>query len=145
MNKTQKSAIGNLLGAMIGMTAMVYIFIQFFVIKKTPPSFMRLVPLFVPIIVVAYIYFLNKKESKSAVDCDERDEIIIKRAVTVTFIWIAVSTALLILISNLALGADSSVPVWILSLVYVAMIMLTMAVYAVAVLIQYGWGNKHGE
>ena len=130
---------------MIGMVAMTYVFIQFFVIKKAPPSFMRLVPLFVPIIVVAYIYFLNRKESKSAVDCDERDEIIIKRAVTVTFIWIAVSTALLILIANLALGADSSVPFWILSLVYVAMVILTMAVYSVAVLIQYVRGGNDGE
>ena len=146
MNKTQKSAINNLIGAIINMSLMGWVFIQFFVIKKTPPSFIiRLVPLIMLLIIGAGVYFVNKKESKFAVDRDERDELIIKRAITATFIWIAVSTAFLILIANLALGVDSSISVWILSLVYVAMIMLTVTVYSVAVLLQYGWGGKHGE
>ena len=145
MNRTQKSAIANLVGAIINMAAMGWVFIQFFIIKKTPPAFIRLVPLIMLLVIGAGVYFVNKKESKSGVDRDERDELIVKRAVTVTFIWIAVSTALLILMANLALGVESSVPVWILSLVYVAMIMLTMAVYSVAVLSQYGWGHKNGE
>lgn len=87
----------------------------------------------------------RKKQSSAEVESDERDNLIKKRAVLVCFIsvWILLIASYAIL--WYIVGLDGSIPLCILPLIYLGVFFAAMLVYNVAVLIQYGKGDKDGQ
>ncbi len=89
--------------------------------------------------------WLRIKQSPAEVNSDERDELIKKRAVLVSFasVWILLIAATII--PWFAVGQDGSIPVCLLPIINFGVFLIVMLVHSIAVLVQYGWGGKDGE
>ena len=96
-----------------------------------------------PLVLLKFNRFLFKKpQSKWGVVSDERDSIIVKRAVSFayTVFWIVfiLSSFLLFVL----LGPRSSVPTITLLLMALGGGIFMKIICSVAILVQYGWGSK---
>ena len=89
--------------------------------------------------------FLCKKQSLAEVESDERDNLIIKRAILVSFVSVWIMLAAVCIIPRFIVGYTGSIAVWVLSLINFAIFLIAMFICSAAVLIQYGWGGKRGE
>ena len=91
------------------------------------------------------LIFLRKKQSPNEPNADERDDLIKKRAVVCSF----VSVWVLLVITSIApwfiVGSEAPIPVWALPLINLPIFLIAMGVYSIAVLVQYGRGDKDGE
>ena len=92
MNRTQKGALVNLAGAMMCISVTIFLLIEIAVLKRLPESFFEKFWVFIAACVLSpiLIIFYRKKQSPTEVDSDERDDLIKKRAVLVSFVsvWI---------------------------------------------------------
>ena len=147
MNKTQKSAIFCLVTFLFCITILAYTFISIFIFKLWPPGFYgKYWSLGAYIaIAVASVTFLRKKQSPSEPDFDERDDLIKKRAVLVSFVSVGILLAAACIIPRFIVGETGAIPVYVLTFINLGIFMIAMLVYNVAVLIQYGRGGKRGE
>ncbi len=95
--------------------------------------------------VLSAFLLYRRKQSSTEVESDERDDLIKKRAALICFIsvWFLLITSYAILWH--IVGLDGSIPLCILPLIYLGVFLAAMLVYNVAVLVQYGWGDKNGE
>ena len=145
MNRTQKGAWFSLATALFCIVIFGYGIIQLFILRKQPgligfwPG-----PAFVILMGIS-IFFLRKKQSPSEVDSDERDNLIQKRAVLVSFISVWVLLLVLSVIPRFIFGFDGSIPVYLLPIFLLFLFTIIMLVYSVAVLVQYGFGGKNYE
>ena len=146
MNKEQKRAWLNLVGFVIGIPCIAYVFIMLFAFGQLPGSFLgRGWPLIVfwAFIVVTWICMLRKQSPKE-VDSDERDKLIKSRAVLVGFVSVWILLAAVSFILPLVLGQDGSIPVWFLTIINLCVFSVVALIFQIAVLVQYGWRGKDG-
>jgi len=147
MNRTQKGALVNLVGALINISVVVFLVVEIVVLKRLPGSFFEKfwVPIAVCVISPILFIFYRRKQNPAEVEADERDKLIKKRAVLVSFVLVWILLAALTLSVQLVAGAEGSIPVWFFSIINVCMLLVVFLIYSVAVLIQYGWGGKGEE
>ncbi len=147
MNKTQKSAIFCLVTFLFCVVVMAYPFISIFILKSWPESFFSrfwsMIVYFV--FIAASIIFLRKKQSPAEPDFDERDDLIKKRAVLVSFVSVWILLAAACIIPRFIVGETGAIPVYVLTFINLGIFMIAMLVYNVAVLVQYGRGGKDGK
>jgi NADH:ubiquinone oxidoreductase subunit K len=86
--------------------------------------------------------FLRKKQSSKEPDSDERDDLIKRRAVLVSFVSVWILLAAATLIPGIILGQTGTISAYILPFINVSIFLIAMMVYSVAILVQYGWGTK---
>ncbi len=147
MNKTQKSAIFSLVAFLFAAGVMAYPFISIFILKTWPTGFLAKywsVIVFIAV-AVASVAFLRKKQSAAEPDFDERDELIKKRAVLVSFISVWPLLIAATVIPRFILGETGLIPVYLLPFINLGIFIIAMLVYSVAILVQYGRGGRDGE
>ena len=144
MNKTQKVAWFNLAGTLLCFAFSIYIAVRIYVLKSLPESILeRSWPIIAFYgLVIASIILIRRKQSRAEPDSDERDELIKKRAIQISFVSVWLLLGATILIAALILGETGSIPVYILTLIILGVFLTAMLIYSVAVLVQYGWGRK---
>ena len=144
MNRTQKGALVNLAGAMMCISVTIFLLIEIAVLKRLPESFLEKFWVFIAACVLSpiLIIFYRKKQSPTEVDSDERDDLIKKRAVLVSFVsvWILLYAASII--PRFIVGLDGSIPVWLLPIINMGVLLTIMVVYSMAILLQYGRTNR---
>ena len=143
MNRTQKETIVNLICMLFNIGIVFYLFVSLFVLKRLPGGFdFFCVLVAVILILIGVVIFLRRKQSPTETDSDERDGLIKKRAVMVSFVsgWLLLAAASVI--PRFVVGVDGMVPVWLLPIINITVFLLAMVVYCVAVLVQYGLENK---
>lgn len=147
MNKTQKSAWFCLATYLLALAIILYVSIKTLLLKSFPESLLeRFWALVVYcIVVVTAIVFMRKKQSLAEVDEDERDKVIKRTAVLVAFVsvWILLFAASLI--PQFILGKEGAIPVWLLPIINLAVSLIVGLIYTIAILVQYGWGDKNGK
>ena len=145
MNKTQKGAWFTLLMAVLLLVFLGYILLAMFTPGEPPKTFAKFWSLLVLGLMVFSLIWFRIKQSPAEVDSDERDELIKKRAVTVSF----VSVWILLIASTIAtmsiVGDNGSVTVYVLPILNFGVFLGVGLVYSVAILTQYGWRDKDGE
>ena len=146
MNKTQKGAWFTLVMGLLCFAIIIYTVVKIFILKSLPEGFGRFWPLAAFCLLIGTtIFFMRKKQSPVEVESDERDNLIKKRAVLVSFVSVWILLAAVCIVPPFIVGRDGSIPVWILSFINVGVLLITLLVYNVTVLVQYGWGGKDGE
>ena len=146
MNKTQRGALITLIGMVLDLGVVIFLFAKLFVFKALPGIFDVLLVLLVWGIVGGICILLyRKKQSAVEVESDERDDLIKKRAVMVSFVSIFILLAMASVIPRYIVGGGGSIPVYLLPIINVCIFILALLVYSVAVLVQYGRGGKDGE
>jgi len=151
MNKTQKSALFSLINFLLLIIFSVHStkVIRDVFSPEGYPNALKIV-LFWAFLIFGFMalsafLLYRRKQSSAEVESDERDDLIKKRAVLISFIsvWFLLITSYAILWH--IVGLDGSIPLCILPLIYLGVFFAVILVYNVAVLIQYGWGGKDGE
>jgi uncharacterized membrane-anchored protein len=144
MNKTQKSSIFALAIYLFCALLMLCALVNMFILKASAPSafgaYLSMAAIFaMPVIA---FFSLRRKQSPAEPDSDERDNTIKQKAAIVAFVavWILLIAASIIPYSFV--GQEGSIPVVILPLINLGVFLDTMAVYSIAVLIQYRKGGK---
>ena len=144
MNKTQKKAWYNLVRVLLCILIVIWSFIVSFILPLS--RFWHLVmPLGIPCVFVVTSFFLRKQQSPVEVDSDERDEVIKKRAVSISFVsaWILLAAATVIPL--FVMGLEGSIAVLLLAFINLGVLFGALLVHSVAILVQYGRGGKDGE
>jgi len=143
MNKTQKTAWFNLIMILFGIAIGIWVTVEVFILGRIPESAYRFWPLMVFFLMIgASIIFIRRKQSPAEVDSDERDDLIKKRAVLASFVSVWILLYATSVIPWLTLGPEGLIPVWLLAVINLGVFFIVMLVYSVAILVQYGWGNK---
>jgi hypothetical protein len=143
MNKTQKGAWFSLFAALFCIGLVSYGGVRIFVFKSMPGCLgvFWTLGIFCVFMVIS-MFFLRKKQSPVEVEADERDKLIIKRAMLASFISVWVLLGAESLIPRLIVGIDGSIPVWVIPIMNLGVMFVATLVYSVAVLVQYGWSGK---
>ena len=146
MNKTQKSAIYCLSMFSLCITICIYVAIKIYILKSIPgkPSSTFWMVMYF-LITVPPLIFLRKKQSPNEPDADERDDLIKKRAVVCSFVSVWILLAITSIAPRFIVGSEASIPAWALPLINLPILLIAMGVYLIAVLVQYGRGDKDGE
>jgi hypothetical protein len=146
MNKTQKSALFALSGLAIFGAISSYVFLSILAFRRMPHFSVALVGL---LFFFAYLgcgsVVLRKKQSPAEPESDERDKIIMKNAVLVSFFSTWLFLAAVTVIAAILVGEDGSVSVYVLTLVNFAIIWGAVLIYFAAVLVQYALGGENGK
>ena len=142
MNKTQK-------GAWCGLVLVVfllYIPAIDIIEKDMGPLLTHLIGYAVGLLLlILVIYLIRKIDTQPGVNFDERDKLIIKKAVIIAFAAVSIVLISWYILTLFSLGEAGLVSVSKLPvIVYIAFI-LFIFVCSIAVLVQYGWGVKDGE
>jgi len=145
MNKAQKGAWCILIGSLFLILFGILLFTEIVILKNLFTSLHRFIALLLFSFMVPLFIFLRKKQSLAEVKSDERDNLIIKRAVMVSFVSVWILLAAVCIIPRFIVGYTGTIAVWVLSLFNFAIFLIAMFIYSAAVLIQYGWGGKDGE
>lgn len=144
MNRAQKIAWFNLVGTLLCFAFGIYIAVRIYVLKSLPES---LLGKCWPIIafyglVILSILLIRRKQSRAEPDFDERDELIKKRAVQISFVSAWLLLAIATLIPALILGQTGSIPIYLLTFINLGVFLTALLIYSVAILVQYGWRGK---
>ena len=142
MNKAQKGALCTLIVSLFLILFGILLFTEIVILKNLFTSLHRFIALLLFSFMVPLFIFLRKKQSLAEVESDERDKLIIKRAILVSFVSVWIMLAAVCIIPRFIVGYTSAIPVWVLSLINFAILLIAMFIYSAAVLIQYGWGDK---
>ena len=147
MNKTQKSTILALLvylfAALMIICALINMFIQE---ANTITMFGARLSLAAVFAMPVIAYFkLRKKQSPGEPDSDERDNIIKQKATEVAFFAVCVLLLAASVIPFFFVGQQGSIPAVAMPVINLSIFLYTMAIYSIAVLIQYGRGGKENE
>ena len=145
MNRTQRSAWCMLMVSLFFIFFGVLLFAEVAVLKSFFTSVHRFVALVLVCLFVPYLIFLLKKQSPAEVESDERDRLIIKRAILVSFVSVWIMLAGVCIIPRFIVGETGAIPVYVLTFINLYIFMIAMFVYNIAILIQYGRGGKDGQ
>ncbi len=147
MNRTEKGALVNLASALLCIAVVVFLAVEIVVFERLPESLFEKMWVVIAACVLGpiLIIFYRKKQSPAEVESDERDNLIKKRAVLVSFVSVWILLAALSIIPRFIVGPDGSIPVWLLPIMNVCVLILALLIHSVAVLVQYGWGGKDGQ
>ena len=91
------------------------------------------------------LILLRIKQSRGEVDSDERDNAIKKNALIVAFISLWALLIAASFIPTLIVGDNGAIPVCFLPVINIAVFVIVMLVYSVAILVQYGREGKENE
>jgi hypothetical protein len=139
MNRTQKSALLNLVAFLVNLALLGYVVIMIFVLRRVPTGWAGIVWLLVFAAVFGWGALLFRRSQSSAEPAaDERDRAIRRNAVAVSFFstWLLLAGATLI--PAYVLGQGGSVPVYVLTFVNISLFLTAMLIYSAAILVQYG-------
>jgi uncharacterized membrane-anchored protein len=89
--------------------------------------------------------FVHWKRKPSDVDFDERDTLIKKNAVLVSFVSLWFLLFAVSIIPTAVFGQESTMPVCLLPLVNFGVFMVAIVFYSLSVLVQYCLGGKENE
>ena len=158
MNKTQKEALFSL--GMSVLAGIVFVHLAGIIsdmltggdidetIRRSRQIFLTIwVPIFLCYLWLSF-YYLKIKKTKDAAISDERDELIKRKALLVSFISVWIFLAVSYFLLWWGIGLDGSVQICVIPLIYLAIFLLTMLVYNAAVIIQYiNWkvGDMRGK
>ena len=143
MNKTQKGALFTLIVSLFLILFGILLFTEIVILKKNLfVSLYRFIALLLFSFMVPLFIFLRKKQSLAEVESDERDKLIMKRAILASFVSVWIMLAGVCIIPRFIVGYTGSIAVWVLSLINFAILLIATFIYSVAVLVQYGWGTK---
>jgi len=142
MNKTQKGAWCTLIASLFLIIFGILLFTEIVILKNLFTSLHRFIALLFFSFMVPLFIFLRKKQSIAEVESDERDNLIIKRAVLVSFVSVWIMLAAVCIIPRFIVGYTGSIDVWVLSLINFAIFLIAMFICSAAVLVQYSWGGK---
>ena len=145
MNRTQRSAWCMLMVSLFGIFFGILLFAEIAVLKSFFTSVHRFIALVLVCLFVPYLIFLLKKQSPTEVESDERDRLIIKRAILVSFVSVWIMLAGVCIIPRFIVGETGAIPVYVLTFINLYIFMIAMLVYNIAILIQYGRGGKDGQ
>lgn len=145
MNRTQKGAWGTLIGSLFLILFGILLLIEIAILKNLFISLHRFIALLLFIFMVPLFIFLHKKQSLAEVESDERDRLITKRAILVSFVSVWIMLAAVCIIPRFIVGYTGSITVWVLSLINFAIFIIAMFIYSVVILVQYGRGGKENE
>jgi hypothetical protein len=146
MNTTQKGAWIMLSGVLLSAFVATYVgsIILFGRIPTTPlgrigPVSAVLIPL---LVVGGAILLLTRRQSPAEPEADERDKMIVRKAVAASFVALSLLLAVVILILGITLGQTGSIPVYVLTIILYGVFLVAGFVYSVAILTQYGGTTK---
>lgn len=142
MNKAQKGAWFCLITAAALLTYGVFILAGTFPSGKTWSELLKTLSFLAIFFMGMAAVWLRIKQSPTEVNSDERDELIKKRAVLVSFAAVWILLIATTIIPWFAVGQDGSIPVCLLPIINFGVFLIVALVHSVAVLIQYGWGGK---
>jgi hypothetical protein len=147
MNKTQKGALVSLVGVLLNIAVAVFLVVEIGVLKRLPESFSEKFWVLIAACVLGpiLIIFYRKKQSSAEVESDERDNLIKKRAILVSFVSLWILLAALSIIPQLIVGSDGSIPVWLLSIMNYCVLLIAFLIHSIAILVQYGWRTNENE
>ena len=142
MNKTQK-------GAWVGLVLVVFLLMipAIDIIEKSlGPLLTHLVGYSVGLpLLILVIYLIRKIDSQPGVNFDERDKLIIKKAIITAVATVSVALVALYLLTLISLGEAGFVSVSKLPVIVYAASVLFIFVCSIAALIQYRLGGKDGQ
>ena len=141
MNKTQK-------GAWIGLVLVAFLLMipAIDIVEKSMSTLLTHVVGYsvgLPLLILI-IYLIRKIETQPGVNFDERDKLIIKKALLGSFTFLIVILGVVFVIALMTLGLEKSISITIdeLSAVIYFFLVIFLFVLSLAVLIQYGRGGK---
>jgi hypothetical protein len=140
MNRTQKSAWMLLAAFLLDVIGLAYVG-SIFVWGRMPPGLLgHIGAVLIPLAVVTLAVLLfTTRQSRAEPESDERDKMIMKNAALIGLLTGWLLLALIVLILETTLGQTGSVPVYVLTLLLFAVLFfITVPIYAVAILVQYG-------
>jgi VanZ family protein len=145
MNRTQKSAWMLLAAFLLDALGLAYVG-SIFVWKRMPPSLLGHIGavLFPLVAVVLVVLLFTRRQSRAEPESDERDKTIMKNAALIGLLTGWLLLGLVVLILGTTLGQTGSVPVYVMTLLlFGVFFFVTMPIYAVAILVQYGRGARN--
>jgi len=147
MNRTQKVATLFLLSALVGAVTSAYVG-SVIVLRRMPPKPLGQIAVAgIALVALAFlaltVFFLVKRQSRAEPESDERDSIIRGKAAMVSLCGSWLLLAIVLLALGLALGQTGSVPVYLLTVILWGVAQITLAVYGVTALVQYGRGGDN--
>ena len=145
MNKTQKGAWFSFASCLLCVVLIIYLVVEIAVLKRLPARWFAfgIIPAYLLLVATSFA-IMRRRQSPHEVDSDERDKLIQKRAVLVSFISVWVMLFAASAIPQFILGPDASIAVWSLPLINVTILFVAFLVYSVAILLQYRLG-KNGD
>lgn len=149
MNTTQRTAWLILCAVMLDAVGAVYVGL-ILALRRFPPKplgwAMTVFAAFAGLaLFVAPVILMARRQSRFEPESDERDNLIKKRAILLSFVSGWLLLALVLLILALALGETGSVPVYLLTVIHFGLFLITLLIYSVTVLAQYGRTNRGEE
>jgi len=146
MNKTQKFALWGIINLLSAIAFLALFLVSIFFFKWWMPLPARIACLAIfPFVFFGGLFLAARKQSKKEVETDEMDISFQKIAAIISLISVLVVMCVLLNIANLLWGLNAAVPLWVLMLLFVALVIVGVLVFGVAILIQYGMGGKRGE
>lgn len=145
MNNTQRGTWGMLAVSIFFIVFGILLFTEIMILRSWFIYLHKFIALILACFIVPYLIFIFKRQSPAEVESDERDRLIMKRAVLISFVstWILLAAGCII--PRFVVGYEGCIPIWVISLVSVCIFMASMFIYSCAVLIQYIWGGKDGQ
>jgi hypothetical protein len=147
MNRTQKFALWGITCLLLPTSFLALFLVSIFFFKWWMPLPARIACLAIlfAVFFLGGLFLAARKQSKKEVETDEMDIAIQKVAALIASISVLVVMGVLLNVANLLWGLNAAVPLWVLMLLFVALVIVGVIVFAVAILIQYGRGGKGGN
>jgi hypothetical protein len=141
MNRTQKAAIYGLY--LVGFLLLIPLIDL--VDTKVNPILLRAIGYPLVILMVLPIWFLTRKKNRNEAEIDERDKIIIKRALLIAGGLVCAGLLILYAVLVFTGGTGEKVQISTLPVVVFFSSIAFMLIVSSAVLVQYGRGGKENE
>jgi hypothetical protein len=142
MNRSQKIAWMMFVETILLIGFFFFLYYQISIRNELSIFKLRLWALLFFVIVGSFLVFIFKKRNKTTVVSDERDVLIEKRAFVAAYLSSLMLLPAGLLVLQFLLGLRGTIEIWLLTLVMFLILQLTILVYSVAILVQYGRGSK---
>jgi hypothetical protein len=144
MNRTQKVAWWVVIGISVMMASLAMVMTPMFFFGRPIPRLVCIACLAINITVASVGFFIAFGKQRE-VETDEMDITIHKIAAVVALAGVLVVVGISLIIADLVWGLNFTVPLWVLMLLYGALLFIGSIVYWAAVLVQYSRRSKNGE
>lgn len=145
MNRAQKAAWFGFLWCLAISVLFTMVFAALFLSQAYLRVLWAIHCVFFPVFLVTFVWVYRKKQTPPELDYDERDSLISRRAVSISFVGfcllIYISDALLMLWESI----KGTVPTATLPVIHLEVGIITVAIYYAAMIVLYGKGNKTTE
>lgn len=146
MNRTQRFVLWGIICLLLSISFLALFLVSIFFFKWWMPLPARIAYM----TILSFVFFgglflAAKKQSKKEVETDEMDISIQKVAAIISLISVLVVMGVLLIIANLVWGLDAAVPLWVLMLLFMALVIFGIIIFGVVILIQYGLGGKDAK